>query len=206
MKILPIYEQILTEDISGMHLVVVDVQPEYADGFGRMGQELAEFINENHENLSNLTFLYNGADTLGMIDEHSYKMWWFDNGLEEDIAFDSNFYDKGYAFFRYCMDEGIDDEAIANLVRYMISHNVNDSRDLDKEFWGGFISDYGDEDLRELMEFSDDCLNIPDLIDELKSYQNIVICGGGVNECLKEVEIALMALGKPYKTLDRFIY
>jgi hypothetical protein len=35
---------------------------------------------------------------------------------------------------------------------------------------------------------------------------NIVIMGGGMNECLKEIEIALMSLDKPYEKLDKFIY
>jgi hypothetical protein len=33
-----------------------------------------------------------------------------------------------------------------------------------------------------------------------------VLCGGGINECLKEVEIALDALNKTYTTFDRFTY
>jgi len=205
MKILPLYEQALTEGVSGKHLVVVDVQPEYESGFGGLSSDLAEFINENIRSLDRLTFLYNGPE-LGMIEESEYKMWWYEQGLKEEIAFDTDYYDKGYAFFRYCMDEGIDEEAISNLVRYMISKDVHDSRDLEVEFWNGFINKYGDEDIRDLVEFSDDAIHIPDLIDELKTYGNIVICGGGVNECLKEVEIALNALGKPYQMLDRFTY
>jgi hypothetical protein len=100
----------------------------------------------------------------------------------------------------------MDDESTTNLVRYMISQDVNDSRDLDEEFWDGFIQTYGNEDIRELVEFSDDAIKIPDLMEELQGYGNIVICGGGVNECLKEVEIALDALGKPYSKLDQFVY
>lgn len=206
MKLLNLYEQVLNEDVSGRHLVVVDVQPEYQDGFGRMGGELAQFINENMHKLDRISFLYNGADTLGMIELHDYQNWWYEQGLEEEIAFDAHYYDKGYAFFRYCMDEGIDEDQITNLVRYMIAENVNDSRDLGEEFWDGFVDKFGDEDIRELVEFSDDCLWIPDLMDELRNYGNIVICGGGVNQCLKEVEIALDALDKPYSTLSQFTY
>lgn len=206
MKILPLYEQALTEGVSGKHLVVVDVQPEYADGFGNLGSELAEFINENMRNLDRISFLYNGADTLGMIDLQEYQSWWYEQGLDEEIAFDAHYYDKGYAFFRYCMDEGIDEDQITNLVRYMIEQDVHDSRELEVEFWNGFINKYGSEDVRDLVEFSDDCLWIPDLMEELKNYGNIVICGGGVNECLKEVEIALNALDKPYEMLSQFTY
>jgi len=205
-KLLPLYEQALTEGVSGKHLVVVDVQPEYQDGFGGMSSELAEFINENMRHLDRISFLYNGADTLGMIELGEYQRWWYEQGLDEEIAFEAHYYDKGYAFFRYCMDEGIDEDAITNLVRYMIEQDVHDSRDLEVEFWNGFINKYGDEDVRDLVEFSDDALWIPDLMDELKGYGNIVICGGGVNECLKEVEIALNAMDKPFTTLSQFTY
>jgi hypothetical protein len=198
--------QLLNESVSGKHLVVVDVQPEYQSAFGDMASDLADFINENYHQLSNLTFLYNGADTLGMIDESSYKSWWYEQGLDEDVLISANFYDKGYAFFRYCMDEGIDEEQIVNLVKHMIENNINDSRELTKDFWDEFIQKYGNEDIRELIEFSDDCISIPDLMDELSSYYNIVLCGGGINECLKEVEIALDALNKTYTTFDRFTY
>lgn len=207
MKISQLFEEVLTEGVAGKHLVVIDVQPEYADAFGNMGVSLAEYINENYNEFSRVTFLYNGYDTLGMINEQEYRSWWYDNGLKEEIAYDgADFYDKGYAFFRYCMDEGIDDDSISNLIRHMLDNNVHDTRELDEHFWGEFIDKYGDDEIRELMEFSDDAIHIPDLIDELKNYHNIVICGGGVNECLKEVEIALNAMGKPYETLNNFTY
>lgn len=92
MKVLSNFKSIITESIIeeeaiGKHLVVVDVQPEYQDFFGDMATSLAEYINENHNKFTNLTFLYNGADTLGMISEYDYKVWWFEQGLDEDIIF-----------------------------------------------------------------------------------------------------------------------
>jgi len=43
-------------------------------------------------------------------------------------------------------------------------------------------------------------------MDFLKRYSNIVLTGGGIYECLKEVEIALMALDKSYQILNEFTY
>lgn len=206
MKILPLFKNILKEDVSGKHLVVVDIQPEYQNIFRNMGAELAEYINENYHSLTDLTFLYNGEDTLGMISEYEYKDWWLEQGLDENILSSATFYDKGYAFFRFCMDEGIDDDQTINLIKYMVEKDVNDSRDLDEEFWDEFVSRFGSEDIRELIEFSGDAINIPELMDELRGYNNIVLCGGGINECLKEVEIALDALDKKYYTFSRFTF
>jgi hypothetical protein len=43
-------------------------------------------------------------------------------------------------------------------------------------------------------------------MDFLKRYNNIVLSGGGINECLKEVEIALKALKKPYQVDKNYTY
>lgn len=191
--------------VAGKSLVVVDIQPEY-ESYINFIPSFVNFLNENFDNLKSLTFLYNGYDTLGMVNENDYKMWWLDKGLDENIIDGSYFYDKGYAFFRYCIDSSIDDEVISNLVRMMMDKGVNDSRELDEEFWEEFTTMYGNEDVRELLEYADDCISIPDLVDYLSNYSDIVICGGGINECLKEVEIALNAMGKNYSTIPKYLY
>ena len=192
--------------VANKQLAVIDIQPEYIDGFRSFLNDFIRFLNQNYNKLSRLTFFYNGADTLGMISESDYRMWWFENGLNEEILDSARFYDKGYAFFRYCIDNDIEHTTTSNLIKFMISKNVNDSRELDKKFWNEFVKKFGDKHIRELLEFADDCIHIPDLMDELQNYNNIVICGGGVNECLKEVEIALDALEKPYNVLTKFTY
>ena len=200
-----IHEMSDINPVSGKNLVVVDIQPEYMGGIDFLG-EFVEFLNDNYDEISSITFLYNGYDTLGMVREDDYKMWWVDYGLDESIVYESRFYDKGYAFFRYCIDSDIDDDTTTNLVRMMIEKDIDNSRKLDEEFWDEFIERYGDNDVRELLEFADDCINIPDLMEYLSNYNNIVLVGGGIDECLKEVEIALNALNKPYTTIPKFIY
>lgn len=191
--------------VTGKHLCVVDIQPEYQSHIGFL-RDFINFLNENYESLGRLTFFYNGQDTLGMVSEGEYQMWWLENGLDEHIIDSARFYDKGYAFFRYCIDEGIDDYQIVNLIKYMIEKDVMVSMDLDKEFWDEFVERFGDEDIRGLLEFASDAINIPDLMDELQGYRGVVLCGGGINECLKEVEIALDALGTQYSVLTKYTY
>ena len=190
---------------SGKHFVVVDVQPEYEKYISFVG-ELVRYINTNYESMSKLTFLYNGYDTLGMVSENDYKYWWLEHGLDENIIDGAEFYHKGYAFFRYCIDNSIDEDNIVDLVRFMYQRDVNDTRDMTPEFWDEFIDLHGDEEIRELLEFSGDAINLPSLIDEIKDYRGVVLCGGGINECLKEVEIAFKALDKPYSVLSKFTY
>jgi hypothetical protein len=43
-------------------------------------------------------------------------------------------------------------------------------------------------------------------MDFLKPYNGIILTGGGINECLKEVEISLKALGKNYTVFTEFTY
>lgn len=200
--------RLITENkVQGKTIINVDIQPEYENYITFDLTEWANFINQNSSH-NDIVFLYNGADTLGMIDEQSLKEWLFDLGIDEDIVYNSTFYDKGYAFFRYCMDNSIDEDNIVDLVKYMIKHNINDSRDIDEEMWDKYIAEtnHDQQDVRDLLENADDMINIPDLMDFLENYSNIILTGGGINECLKEVEIALLSLDKKYNTLSNFVY
>lgn len=195
--------------ISNKSIVNVDIQPEYKDYITFKVHEWVNFLNKSHNNT--IVFLYNGADTLGMIDEKSYFAWLYEIGIKEEVLDSAIFYDKGYAYFRYCMDSNISEDSIVNLVKFMIKYNINDSRDINTKFWDKFIKEYPDDDygtgeLRSLLENASDMINIPDLMDFLKKYNDIVLTGGGINQCLKEVEIALMALGKQYNVLSNYTY
>lgn len=193
---------------SGKTIISVDIQPEYMGGIYFDINDWVDFINMNYSD-NRIIFLYNGTDTVGGVSEGEYIEWLvYDLGIDEDVINSSIFYDKGYAFFRYCIDEGIDDDVIVNLVRFMIDNDINDSRDLNGDMWDSFMEkfNYNDNDVRDLLEDAGDMINIPDLMDFLSPYSNIILMGGGIDECLKEVEIALMALNKDYNTLDRFIY
>ena len=191
----------------GKTLISVDIQPEYEDWINFSLSNWAEFINTNAEN-NRLVFLYNGADTLGMISEYEYINWLFDLGVQENVLQDITFYDKGYAFFRTCMDANIDEDNIVDLVQYMIKNNIYDSREIDEDMWNDYIqtTEHDQEDVRELLENADEMVSIPDLMDFLKNYSNIVVFGGGIEECLKEVEISLLALNKNYDIVDKYCY
>lgn len=201
---------ILTEmSVVGKTYISVDIQPEYANGMGFSMDSFATFLNENSEDIHNLIFLYNGEQTLGMIPEAEYKEWLMGNGVESNVIERAAFYDKGYAFFRYCMDKQIDESAVANFVRFMYENNVHDSRDMTREMWAKYLREYRRLDRTEvyaLLKAADDCVHIPDLMNYLKRFRNIVLTGGAVNECLKEVEIALQALKLPYLVDTRYTY
>ena len=192
----------------GSTIMSVDIQPEYENNISFSLMRFANYINTAYENNNRIIFLYNGEDTLGMIPEYEYKYWLLELGINENVIDNSIFYDKGYAFFRFCIDSNIEDDDIVELVRYMYDNNINDSRDID---WETLVEDYIENDLnyneiKELLEYSGDMISIPDLMDFLKNYNNITLIGGSQYECLKEVEIALNALNKNYNLDVRFVF
>lgn len=200
--------RLITENrFQGKTIINVDIQPEYQNYITFNLDNWVDFINNNSE-INKIIFLYNGADTLGMIDEYSYKEWLLELGVDEDVLYNATFYDKGYAFFRYCMDNSIDEDNIADLVKYMVKHNITDSRDIDEEMWNNYMieTNHTQQDVRDLLENAGDMISIPDLMDFLDNYSNIILTGGGINVCLKEVEIALLSLDRDYYTLSEFVY
>ena len=74
--------------------------------------------------------------------------------------------------------------------------------------WNDFMNttDHSRQDVRDLLENAGDLINIPELMEFLQNKNNITLTGGGINECLKEVELALMALDKPYSIISKFTY
>jgi hypothetical protein len=211
MKIIITEEQIkkiINEQVYKSKTIInVDIQPEYESYITFNVNEWVKFINNNYKN-NTIIFLYNGEDSLGMISENDYISWLNDLGIKEKVLNNSIFYDKGYAFFRYCIDNSINEKHIINLIQYLISNNINDTRDLEEHNWDDFMETYNidDNEIRDLLERSDDMLNIPDLMDFLTKYNNIVLAGGGINECLKEVELALYALNKNFNILNQYTY
>lgn len=193
------------DSFKGKDIVSVDIQQEYQSYFTFKTGDWGRFLTKNWEG-NNIVFLYNG-ESMGMTDEGGYKDWLL-NYIDYELLDDATYYDKGYAYFRFCMDEGIDDELTVKFVRFMMANGINDSRDLDKEAWNRFVKETGAnaQDIRDLLETADDMINVPDLMEELKRYSNPLLMGGGINECLKEVELALMALNKPYTIYKKFIY
>ena len=193
------------ETFSGKTLVNVDIQQEYRIFFTFKTADWGRFLTKNWE-ANNIVFLYNG-ESMGMTSEGGYKDWLL-NYIDYELLDQATFYDKGYAFFRYCMDEGIDDEATVDLIKYMVKHNINDSREINEDMWNQFMQETGHtrQDVRDLLEPADDMIHVPDLMDEIKNYNSPVLMGGGINECLKEVELAFMALDKPYQVYKKFTY
>lgn len=200
---------LLTENITHDTFMSVDIQPEYINGFKYFLPKFIQYMNENAGEMNRIVFLYNGYETMGQTDEGNYRMWLMENGLKEEVLDRIMFYDKGFAFFRYGIDKGLDFFTTSNFVRFMYENRISDSIEMTREMWAKYLRQYRREDKKtvfELLENNDDCIRIPDLMRFLERYNNILLVGGGVEECLAEVTIALTALRKNYDLLDKFTY
>ena len=194
------------ENFSGKTFISVDIQPLYEHVFKFETEEYVEFLNEI--NCKDLIFLYNGRDYDGDTVEEC-KQWLSENGLSDKTMNNITFYNKGYAFFTACMDEGVDDDHTVNFVRFLYNNNIRSSHDMTRDMWAKYIRKYRHTDKRELydlLKHSSDYVYIPDLMGFIKKYNNITLTGGGMNECLREVEIALKSLNKPYQIYNKFTY
>ena len=122
-------------NVSNRTFVNVDIQPEYKHVFSFPLPHWINFLNQNYNHVRHMIFLYNGKNTVGEIDEMDYKVWLSENGAEDNVIESAIFYDKGYAFFRNCMDRSIDEDDIVDFVKFMIKNDITDSREMTKELW-----------------------------------------------------------------------
>jgi hypothetical protein len=193
--------EIITESINNAPLVVVDVQPAYANAFN-FESELATLLN----NRTGETLMYvNAEDTYTIEDTvDDIRHWWIESGMDEDVAYDLEFYDKGYGNLREATDSGADDADIIAVLREMFRQNINDSRMLFDEDAEKQQEVFGEEN----MYWIDAGISIMELngYDNLKRMSPFYLCGGGRDECLKEVMLMCNALNIKYKLLKKFIY
>lgn len=201
------FDTIFESGYVGKELIVVDIQPAYAPYFRFKPYAFTAFLNEHYTEFSKITLLYNGPD-LGLESESDYIEWLVDNNLSDEALDKIRFFEKGYNFFRNAMDQGIDHDEIVRLLSYMAKNDINDSRDLDDDLWNAYLQSFpADADIVDFLRDNEDAIFIPDLIDELDDVSsNVLVMGGGKDECLAEVLIALKYLGKAYKLIPEFVY
>lgn len=205
-QLLKEYVRLLAEGRGEGSLIIVDVQPEYRS---HIGFDVGDMLQNALENYSKILVLWNGPD-LSMSSRDDlvdfYHQSFLDaGGADED--FESlldrcTFYDKGYGFFRDLMDHPcFDEDAIVDIVRYMVDNDVRDIRQLTQDD----VEQIGVEDLL-VDDLEGYGFYVPDLQDVLPSWNGSHLCGGSVDECLAEVEILAKAMGLRFRRLAGFTY
>ena len=193
-------------------VLVVDVQPEYVLGNYQLVNAIAKLAEDcaNSPECDEVLVLFNGYESFGEGPTEENLREWYRETDAEALA-DADFYDKGYAFFRPCMDFGFAHDAIVPLVRWMYQRGITDSRDIDyaelRAWIAGTPTEEWDEELLDFLESEQDVLGIPNLMKELKPLSEpIAVVGGERRACLAEVLIALEALGKEYEVIEALTY
>ncbi len=180
------------------NILVVDVQPAYHAYAKRIIYPLFSFLNKQQ---NNIYALFNAN---GLTDDTLQDVQWYymENGVEEETVNRIQFIEKDYGFFRAWMDNGVPNSIIIKTIRIMVQSRINDSRDLNLEE----ILD--DNEMKYMDKVEYDPLFIPDFmpISILKQISPFYMCGGGRNECLREIEILCNAFNIRYKRMNDFIY
>lgn len=173
-------------------VIVVDVQPCY-NHYIRFAPELMEFLNSRS---GPTLIVYNDFSD----DVYNMFEYYIDNGLNEEKFDQFNLLKKEYGFFRGWMDFGVSENTIIRVLREINRKNVRQSDEL------------FDGDHEELEKFAGedlpvDSIYFPDISPSLlKKYSGAYLCGGGENECLKEIMILMSVYNVPYKLMKKFIY
>jgi len=197
------------EEANRSSVILVDFQPAYspehqgadADGFGynEAMQNAIQYINKKKPNV---TAFYNGQD-VGIEDTKNEVMWhYIEQGLDEDLTHLFTFKEKSYAWLRQWMDEGVDDSMTIKVIRYLVTNNLNDSREIEDEAWLQLVGeDFEYYDNREMNIY------LPDIsLGDLKSLSGSLMGGGGRSECLRELELLMNAFNIKYKMVNDWIY
>lgn len=177
-------------------LVVCDIQPEYEEYFTFNLDDFLTFI----EDYDTIYYFYNGVN-LGMSEEYEVVEWLIENGCSEDLIETITFIDKSYGYYRDMISEyGL--ETTTNIVKYLYDNNIESTNDIEHD---DLVNTFGDNIANSLNRHGGYYL-YDIIIDSLKYTNNIVICGGGKDECLAELMIDIKVSNKSYILANNFIY
>jgi hypothetical protein len=175
-------------------LLVVDVQPAYAAGCDIIAAKVAQRINNT---VKPVTIMWVG-DGLTRDSEESVREYLREYGARPGRLAEAHFVEKGYAFFRGWMDQGVADDDIIKVGRNMLDNGLYCSDAVDFEaLYGADVPDFPELDNLHHPQFDDT---------RLRSLSSVETCGGGSNECLAEIELWLQMRHLPFKRLDSLVY
>lgn len=186
------------------NIVVCDVQPEYDKWCHKIVGPLCNFLNQQ---TGKIYVWYNGQG-LSSDDMSDVQIYYEENGLDPEVTGRIIFIEKEYGFLRNWMDSGVPDRIIIKVIRAMVQKRINDSRKLDLD------SILPKNEIIELTNsgrdnwWEDDGISFPYWfeVNELRNMSPFYLCGGGENECLKEVELICNAFNIKYKRIQKLVY
>lgn len=194
-------------------VILVDFQPAYQPGDGINQprptatnyveglQSAMEYVNSKRPSV---TAFFNGEEVGSEDTQHSVAEHFVEYGLDPNMLGNIKFVEKTYAFLRNWMDHDyVDTATIITTLRYMVTNNINDSREIDNEVFAQLVNNN-----EYLINEREDMIYLPYQINlsKLKTLSGSLIGGGGQDECLKELTILMNAFNIKYKLVNDWIY
>lgn len=190
-------------------LIVVDVQPLYEKSI-ESKFPINEFVNFLKSIKKEILYFYNGPETIASEDSPERIVEWLNEKSDyalDDFDWDKiEWIDKGYGFYRGWIDFNVSDHGIQQALRYMANQKKYDSREVSVEKWKEVLPE---KDFKIIEPYLDnEMLITPEInVTDLKeNWNGSLLCGGGMNECLKEIQLLLNTFNIKYKLVDRFIF
>ncbi len=184
-------------------VLVIDLQPAYAlsstSSISRyLMRDVLAFLQAQPEDVR-IVVVYVNEELSGDTQE-DVRGFWAEHGASNELLERCDWVEKSYAFARGWMDNGVSHDDIVEVLRRMRSLRLTDSRD----FEAGQLEALSAEGSALL----DPLFLEPDLEQLLprlreRSWQT---CGGGRDECLREVELVLQSANVSYERLDTLTY
>lgn len=190
-------------------LLIIDVQ----NSFGKhIDSKLYFNIQEFSKNFSHLVYIWDdlsGQELYSEIPED----WLLSDNEDMDDSFYSQFntiINKQYSFFRNLMDnKTIPEEDLIKLGKFLIKNNLNQAREIfeDEEKKVLFDKEFKYSPLLNI-DFDSDHFELPqDLVESLSNLgTNLILVGGGRNECLKEISLLLDIMEIPHSIHEELTY
>lgn len=189
------FKQFLSEG-SSTPIICVDIQPAYHNYLNNRINvyEAMGFMNKCK---SNILIFYNG-DEVGIEDKkYDVEDYFVEYGFEPKANI--KFLEKGYAFFRNWMDNGVSERTIMKVIRKMVIERKNDASDL------GDLEEFLGDEYEDWMEY--ESFYIPDIdLGLLKTFKGCYLIGGGEHECLAEIRILMNTFNIKHTLVKEFIY
>lgn len=182
-------------------LVVVDIQPGYHTSCHLVTPDIIEKINTTEQPIF---FFYVGKD-FDLDKKDDVICYLLEHGLDENRIPGIRFIEKAYGFFRPWMDTDVSDDITLKAVTLMHKEKIYDSRDFEHEHWQEILG----EEIEKQHILFEEPIFYPDFNTrpfESPSLNKFELIGGGRQECLKEIEIFLQAIGKEVSVNEQLCY
>lgn len=194
------------------NLIVVDIQPLYEDNIKFSMDEFVDFLLSIKKKI---LWFYNGPETIGSEDSPKNIIYWLAEKTDMYDEIDNfdwddkvEFYDKGYSFFRDWMDAGVSNNGMKQALRYMYMNQKHDSRDIPIDKWKEILPPNDFAAVESGIEDEGLTIWTPDISigDIRNNWNNSLLCGGSLNECMKEIMLMMSTFNIKYTIVDKFTY